>query len=117
MGRLRVLQAGKVDRNPADLLTRVRATGLVEALRSRADYVVFDTPPMLTAGDAFPLMSVADTVLVVARQGRTKRGAAEAVHATLDRLGIQRASVVLTDAIPVGADGYAVSPEFATPSI
>lgn len=117
MGRLRVLQAGKVDRNPADLLTRARAARLVESLRARADYVIFDTPPMLTAGDAFPLMSLADTVLVVARLGRTRRGAAEAVHATLDRLGVQRASVVLTDAITGGADGYAVSPEFLAPSI
>jgi Mrp family chromosome partitioning ATPase len=60
--------------------------------------VIFDSPPLLSAGEALPLVLAVDGVLLVARQGRTKRGDAQALRTTLDRLGAQKLAVVLTDA-------------------
>ena len=70
---------------------------LIERLNKRADFVVFDSPPLLAA-DALPLAIRSDNVLVVARSGRTTRDEAESVVSTLQELGVERIGVVLTDA-------------------
>jgi receptor protein-tyrosine kinase len=97
-GSLRVLPVGRVPPNPADVFTRNRAVDLLERLRARAQYVVVDTPPLLTFGDAYPVVSLADKVVVVARDGQATRGIADSVRTTLSGLGIQRFSIVLTHA-------------------
>lgn len=95
-GRLRILPVGKVPSNPADVLTQDRTIDLLDMLRSRAQYVVIDTPPLLRFGDAFPVLSHADNVVVVARDGEVTRGIADSVRTTLDGLGVQKVSIVLT---------------------
>ena len=75
-GRLRVLPTGRIPPNPADVLTPERVATLVDQLRSSSRYVIFDTPPLLLVGDAFPLVRVCDSVIVVAREGRTTRATA-----------------------------------------
>ncbi len=95
-GRLRILPVGKVPSNPADVLTQDRTMDLLDMLRARAQYVVIDTPPLLRFGDAFPVLSHADNVVVVARDGEVTRGIADSVRTTLDGLGVQRVSIVLT---------------------
>jgi receptor protein-tyrosine kinase len=95
--RLRVIMAGTPISNPADVLTGDRVADLVDELRASADYVIVDTPPILLVGDAFPLVRLADTVIIVAREGRTNKSTAQAVKATLEGLGVVKASVVLTD--------------------
>lgn len=96
-GRLRAVTAGHRDASQPEPLEELRLAILLEDLRSRADYVVFDTPPVLLVGDAFPLLVAAESVIVVARRGWTRKGAAEAVRVTLDGLGIDELSVILTD--------------------
>ena len=95
-GRLRVLLANHSPGAPPDLLTADRVSELTERLSEHADYVIFDTPPILEVGEAFPLALVADTVFVVAREGRTTARTAEAVRLTLEGLGVSRVSVILT---------------------
>ena len=106
--RLRVVMAGTPTSSPADVLTGDRVADLIDELRASADYVIFDTPPILLVGDAFPIVRLADTVIVVAREGRTNKSSAEAVKATLEGLGVVKASVVLTDSRGEvsGAYGY-----------
>ena len=117
-GSLRVVTAGRQDAAPGPFDER-RVMELLDELRTNADYVVFDTPPVLLAGDAFPLLVAADSVIVVARRGWTRKGAAEAVRATLDGLGFDRISVILTDsdereAFKYGG-GYYKSPSSPAP--
>jgi capsular polysaccharide biosynthesis protein/Mrp family chromosome partitioning ATPase len=72
-------------------------SALTKVLRERADYVLFDASP-LTMGDASRLATLVDNVVVVARAGRTTHSRAETVRAILRRLGVERVSVVLTEA-------------------
>lgn len=95
-GRLRVLLANHSPGAPPDLLTSDRLAELVERLNAHADYIIFDAPPLLEVGEGFPLALVADTVLVVAREGRTTVSTAEAVRLTLEGLGVSKVSIVLT---------------------
>jgi len=87
------------------ILTGERVRGLIEELRASADFVIFDGPPLLVA-DAFPLAVQSDSVLLVARQGRTTRERANAARATLAGLGVERVAVVLTEAAPLTGYGY-----------
>jgi Mrp family chromosome partitioning ATPase/capsular polysaccharide biosynthesis protein len=98
-GRLEVLTAGAQPLARVGMLTPEVLGELIERLNSRADYVVFDSPPLLAA-DALPLAIRSDNVLVVARSGRTTRDEAESVVSTLQELGVERIGVVLTDARP-----------------
>jgi capsular exopolysaccharide synthesis family protein len=98
-GRLEVLRAGSPPSRPA-MLTAEAVTLLLEQLRERADYVVFDSPSLVVS-DFFPLAVKSDNVLVVARRGRTTKVQAESTRETLARLGIENVGVVLTD-VPSG---------------
>jgi succinoglycan biosynthesis transport protein ExoP len=97
-GRLRVLLPTKPEPNPADLLKPDAIAKLIEELRKRAGFVLFDAPPILAVGDAFPLMLASDQVIIAVRQRRTTKEMGEAVREILDRLGVADASIVLTDA-------------------
>jgi Mrp family chromosome partitioning ATPase len=102
-GRIDLLAAGSTPSSSVGVLTPEAVAAIATRLHARADYVVFDSPPLLVA-DSFPLALHSDNVIVVARRGRTTRDQAEAVRATLEGLGIDKVGVVLTDAAAV--DGY-----------
>jgi succinoglycan biosynthesis transport protein ExoP len=95
--RLQVLPAGDTSGSFSGLFTASALTDLIARLQERADYVVFDSPPLMVA-DSFALARHADSVLVVARRGRTTREQAEWARETLEGLGVQKVSVVLTNA-------------------
>jgi polysaccharide biosynthesis transport protein len=95
-GRLRALVASQLDGN---LLKSDGMARLVRELRlAHATYVICDAPPILSMGGAFSLLTTADKVLVVAREGVTKRDRVETARNLLDRLGVGETSVVLVDA-------------------
>lgn len=96
-GDLRVMsfddwQAGLAAHGPKD-----RGATLVKMLRASADYVIIDAAP-LAIGDASRLALLTDSVLVVARAGRTTNSRAATTRAILRRLGVSNVSVVLTEA-------------------
>ena len=99
-GRLELLPSGSVPAPLSDVITSDAVADLIEALNDRADYVIFDSPP-LSVAEAYPLAVRADNVLVVARRGRTTKDQAEWARSTLDEIGVRNVGVVLTDSQPV----------------
>ncbi|HUS59284.1 MAG TPA: CpsD/CapB family tyrosine-protein kinase [Planctomycetota bacterium] len=71
--RLFILTAGKIPTNPSELLGSKRAAQVIAELRSRFDYLIFDTAPVLPAADTIHLASHLEGVVVVVEAGRTKR--------------------------------------------
>lgn len=93
-GSLMLLPAGE---RGGDVVVGAEAIEhLLERLAADADYVIFDSPPLLSSGDAFPFALQSDAVILAAREGQTTKVEAEAVRRTLKGLGAQRVSVVLT---------------------
>ena len=84
----------------SDVITSDTVAQLIERLNERADYVVFDAPPLAVA-EAYPLAVQVDNVLIVARRGRTTKDQAEWARDTLEEIGVQKVGVVLTDSPPV----------------
>ena len=102
-GRLRVLTAGPgsgASRDSGTIVSAERVQDLMEYLRANADFVIFDGPPLFIA-EAFPLAIQSDSVLLVARQGRTTRERAQSAQSTLAGLGVEHVAVVLTDSDPI----------------
>jgi tyrosine-protein kinase len=105
-GELRLLPIGSVPGPSGIAFTAERVAPLIEQLRSRADFVILDSSPLLTLADSFLLAQHSDDVLVVARQGQTKKEKAEAVRARLKVLGVKRIGIILTDSPSPESGGY-----------
>ena len=107
-GRLRVFPSVPGEQWPREL-DLDRATELMEELRAEADYVVFDTPPILVVTDAYPLVAAADAVVATVRNGRTTVAAIEALSKTLARLRLRKArrgEMVVTEVEPSFGAGH-----------
>ena len=67
LAHLRILPAGTVPPNPTELLASAQMRMLHERLRSVADLVIYDSPPLLPVADTLELSSYVDAVLLVVR--------------------------------------------------
>ena len=66
-----LLAAGSPDWGHADLFTPNSFIGLAQQLKAQADFVLWDSPPILVAADAAVLAPLVDGVLLVAARDHT----------------------------------------------
>jgi capsular exopolysaccharide synthesis family protein len=71
--RLTVLAAGPVPPNPSELLGSLAAQKTLAELRSKFDYVIVDSAPLLAVTDGAILATHADGALMITKFGETKR--------------------------------------------
>ncbi len=92
-----------------DLFSTESAEEMIRQLRSMADYVVVDSPPLNEVVDAFPLAAAADDVLITARLGRTRLDKLHELGELLDENEIVPTGFVLIGARrpSSGQDHYA----------
>jgi non-specific protein-tyrosine kinase len=95
---LSILTSGPTPPNPADLLVSNQMETVIASLRSRADYVLFDAPPVLAVTDAPLLASKLDGLLLVIKAGATRRDQAERARDVLTRAHVRIIGVALTNA-------------------
>lgn len=95
---LQVLASGELPPNPADLLGGRRMDDIINALRERADYVLFDSPPVLAATDAALLGIKLDGALLTVRAGDTRRDHTAQARQALERVHVRVVGAVLTNA-------------------
>lgn len=93
LANLWVLPAGRAPANPAELLSGKRMEDLLARLRRDYDFVVIDTPPVVSTTDAAVLSPRADGTLLVIRMGVTQR---DVVKHAAELLKKSRANVVGT---------------------
>lgn len=94
---LSVITAGTLPPNPSELLGSQRMPDIVRALEQEFDLVLIDAPPVLVAGDASIVGTIASAALVVVRAGVTERPAARAAVEQLLTVGTRIAGAVLND--------------------
>jgi succinoglycan biosynthesis transport protein ExoP len=70
---LSVILSGPIPPNPSELLASDRMKHLIEELRSKYAFVIFDSPPMLAVTDAVVLAANADGVVLTVHGGQTPR--------------------------------------------
>ena len=69
---LRLLPAGRIPPNPAELLGSERMRSVIAWLQTQADIVVFDSPPVLAVTDAVILSQITDLTLFVVSASTTR---------------------------------------------
>lgn len=95
---LQILASGELPPNPADLLSGRRMDDIIGALKERADYVLFDSPPVLAATDAALLGIKLDGALLAIRAGDTRRDHTAQARQALERVHVRIVGAVLTNA-------------------
>lgn len=95
---LSLLPSGPLPDVPSDVLSNRRVDEIIGVLKARANYILFDSPPVLAATDATLLGSKMDGVLLVIRAGHTRRDAAQRARKSLEQVHVHVVGAVLTDA-------------------
>lgn len=95
---LSILPAGTVQAIPTDVLSHPRMGEIIGVLKARADYVIFDTSPVLVATDAALLGRKTDGALLVVRAGGTRKDHVARAKTTLEQVGTTLLGAVLTNA-------------------
>ncbi len=95
---LRILTTGQLPPNPSELLSSQRMGKIIESLKAQADFVLFDSPPILAVTDAAVLARKVDGVLLVISAGKTKRDRAVKAKTMLDKVNAKVLGVVLNNA-------------------
>ena len=93
--QLFVIPAGPNPPNPSELLASDRMQELVRAVRSRFDFVVIDTPPILPVTDAALVGTLVDGMTLCLRAGKVTRDEARSCLDRLRLAGIKVLGVVL----------------------
>lgn len=120
---VRVLAAGPIPPNPAELLGTERMRELIGELRDAADMVIFDTPPVLNVTDAGVLAQRVDGVIYVISAGVTPRDIARAGKQRLEQVGARLLGTVVNRVEPRGGNyyyyyyGYYGADDAADPSV
>lgn len=85
--RMRLLPSGRIPPNPAELLASPRLEQLVAELEEAADFVLFDSPPLLAVTDVAILAAKVHATLLVIDANSTHRSAALRAKEELERNG------------------------------
>lgn len=92
---LRLLVAGESPYDPAELLTGAKFAHLVAELKTFADVIVIDSPPVEEVSDALLLASTADTAVVVAEADQTRAATLRSTLASLKQTNVGILGTVL----------------------
>jgi len=74
ISNLTFVNSGSVPENPAELLGSDRMRLFLADVRTRFDYVIIDSPPIINVTDAGIVGNQVDGVIMVIQAGRTQRG-------------------------------------------
>jgi len=90
-----IVPSGPIPPNPSELLSSDRMRDWVRSLRSRFDYVVVDTPPVLAVTDAVIAGQMVDGVVLTLCAGKVTREEARQCRDRLRQAGIKVLGAVL----------------------
>ncbi len=94
---LYLINAGPVAPNPVELLGSEKMAGLINNMKEFFEYILFDTPPLLSLSDAIVLGTKLDGVILVAWGGKTSRDALRRAKERLDLHHIKCAGVIINN--------------------
>lgn len=92
---LQILTTGPLPPNPAELLSTKRMQEILTQLRTMADIVVLDSPPVTVVADTAQVASHADGVMLVLNTQRTTREAAKRALGALNQVKANVMGVLL----------------------
>lgn len=106
---LHLLTSGPLPPNPAELLGSGRMRMLLDELRTQADVIIFDSPPLLAVVDASLLAHICDAVLLVVLAGVTRTSALKRSKEQLVQSGTRIAGTVFNRVSSAYSSDYGYS--------
>lgn len=94
---LDVIYSGSIPPNPTELLSNGRYEELIENLKTKYDYIILDTAPLMLVTDSFLFADVADATLYVTRSKYTEKTLIDFAKNNVDSGKIQNVGFVLND--------------------
>ena len=105
-GVLKVLASGPVPRDPGEVVSSKRLTAVLEQLAESFDFVLVDTPPLLSVGDTMALSAHVDAMITVARLNMLRRPSLAELARALATCPTIQLGVVVTGAETEPGYGY-----------
>ncbi|MFA5014843.1 MAG: CpsD/CapB family tyrosine-protein kinase [Actinomycetota bacterium] len=94
---LTILPAGSIPHNPAELLGSVKTKNLISALKAKYDYILIDTPPIISVTDAGVIGPQTDGAIMVVQAGRTQKGVVKHSGSLLKQAQVKILGYILTN--------------------
>ena len=105
-GVLYVLPAGVTVPNPTELLSSEKFKEIVECMRMRFEFIIFDCPPVLSVSDCIPVSRVSDGTLFVVSSKDTDKNDAKTALQQLQRNGANVIGTVLNKVDKTNESSY-----------
>lgn len=96
---LDIIFSGDVPPNPSELLGSERMGQLIDDMAKEYDYILVDTPPVNVVSDACIVANLLDGVLMLVRQGRSRKDAVKRAVANLRLTGAKPLGFVLNGVV------------------
>jgi capsular exopolysaccharide synthesis family protein len=96
INNLTILPRGDIPHNPSELLGSKRMRRLLEELKSRFDYIILDSPPLIPLTDASVLSAQVDGVIFIIQAYRTLRRMVEHAQNSFKYVHAKILGLVLT---------------------
>lgn len=106
ISNLWVLPAGPNTPHPAEMLESKTMENLLAKLRREFDYIIVDTPPVLSVTDAVVVSVFADAFVLVSRSGKTTRQAMRRSRDLLWQVNAKLMGIVINAVDMNAADKY-----------
>ncbi len=100
-----LIPCGPIPPNPAEILSSPTAADLIRQLGTNFDYVLVDSPPVLSVTDARILATLTDAVVLVVRAHHTPYDVVRRARSLLYTAGARILGVALND-VDIHRDGY-----------
>ena len=95
ISNLNILTSGPIPPSPSELLNSRTMESTLEELKSKFDYIIFDTPPVLAVTDPQILASKCDGIVMVLSSGKTNKNEAIKTKELLQKTKTPLLGVVL----------------------
>lgn len=103
---LRLVPAGPIPPNPADLLNSERMRAILHHFEAESHMVIVDSPPVLAVSDAAILATMVDGVILVVDVNKSERRAVERAREAIEGIGGRILGVVINRLNPRGSLYY-----------
>ncbi|HHL39862.1 MAG TPA: polysaccharide biosynthesis tyrosine autokinase [Deltaproteobacteria bacterium] len=103
---LDIITSGPIPPNPSELLNSKRLDMMIERLRDRYDFIIFDTPPIIAVTDAAVLCSKVHGAFLVIRGGQTSRRLCERAKGLLEKVNANLLGAVINNVRMSSRYGY-----------
>jgi len=103
---LRILTSGPIPPNPSELLGSRKMQELMDYLKTQADYLIIDAPPVIAVTDACVLASKVDGITLVVNSGTIRPEMAQKAKDLLSKANGHMLGVILNRVEIEEQDGY-----------